>query len=105
MHVLAWGEANVYRLPTGKHLWGREFQILPSGTMFAAADVLDGLVGCDARPLDEKHCEIRNGAKLICYGIRGTETSELEPYQEELAAAFNALQGATEEPGAGSARG
>lgn len=91
---IAWGEANLYQLPDGTHLWGREFQVLPSGSMFGAAAVLDGLIGCDATPLDNDQCEIRNGAILVVYGIRQTETDELAPYQLELAEAFNELQGA-----------
>jgi hypothetical protein len=53
MHVLAWGDRNLYQLPDGGHLWGREFQVLPSGSMFGAGGILNGLIGVDARPLDE----------------------------------------------------
>ena len=92
MHVLAWGDRNLYQLPDGGHLWGREFQVLPSGSMFGAGGILNGLIGVDARPLDEGHCEIRNGSRLMVYGVRGTDTGELEPYHDDLAEAFNELQ-------------
>lgn len=89
---LAWGGLNLYELPDGGHLWGREFQILPSGSMFGAEQALDGLIGCDAEPVGSSHCEIRQGSPLKIYGIRGTDTGLLSPYSDELAREFNAKQ-------------
>lgn len=86
----AWGGLNLYALPDGGHLWGREFQVLPTGSMLGGAKVLDGLIGCDAQPVDGGHCEIRQGSPLKIYGIRGTETCDLSPYSDELAEQFNA---------------
>lgn len=90
--AIAWSKANLYDLQDGSHLWGREFQILPSGTMLGAAGVMDGLIGCAAKPISQYKCEIRNGATLLAYGIRQTDTEDLKPYLDELCELFNALQ-------------
>jgi hypothetical protein len=90
--AMAWGELNLYELPSEGHLWGREVQLLPSGSMFGAEGVLHGLVGVAAKPLGRGKCEIDPSASLVIYGIRGTEPDQLRPYQDELAEEFNAQQ-------------
>lgn len=88
----AWGDLNLYELPAGGYLWGREFQILPSGSMFGAAQVLHGLIGVIAEPIGGKRCCYRPGEPLRIYGVRGTDPAELDGYQDELAAEFNEQQ-------------
>ena len=90
--LLAWGEVNLYRLPDDGHLWGREFELLPAGTMFAAGAILHGLIGIEAEPLDEKRCQIRDGAPLVIYGLGKTETRELEAYREDVLQGFRDKQ-------------
>jgi len=90
--VLAWGEASLYKLPDAGHLWGREFELLPSGTMLAAGTILRGLIGIEAEPLDRRHCQIRDGAPLVIYGIRSTETRELELYRDDVIEGFRLAQ-------------
>jgi hypothetical protein len=90
MSSTAWGDLHLYELPGGAHLWGREFQVLPSGSMSQAGGVLHGLIGVDAKPLGGGKAQVNPGAPLICYGTRGTETALLEPYQDELCESFNA---------------
>lgn len=48
--TLAWGVTHIYRLPNGGHLYGREFELLPAGTMFAATTILHGVCGVEACP-------------------------------------------------------
>lgn len=90
--LLAWGEENVYRLADNGHLWGREFELLAAGTMLAAGSILHGLIGIEAEPIDEKCYEIRDGAKLIIYGMGNTETRELEIYQDDVLESFRLQQ-------------
>jgi hypothetical protein len=87
---LAWGALNVYQLPNGGHIWGREFQILPSGTMANAAGVLHGLIGLEAEMVDQRRCQVQPDKPLLIYGTRGTDTGVLRAYQDELADGFNA---------------
>lgn len=87
--ALAWGELHVYELPDGGHIWGREFQILPSGTMRDAGNVLHGLIGLKAELIDRKRCQVEPGKPLLIYGTRGTDTGVLRQYQDELADGFN----------------
>lgn len=93
--VLAWGEQSLYRLPKPPgHVFGREFELLPAGTMFAAGSVLSGVIGVEAEPADEKHCFIREGTPLLIIGARGTETRELEGYQHDIVEAYRQRQAA-----------
>lgn len=94
--TVAWGNASVYELPDGGHIWGREFQILPSGTMAGAAGVLHGLIGLPAEMVGRKRCQVRSDGRLLIYGTRGTDTGCLRGYQDELADGFNAQQVARE---------
>lgn len=90
--ALAWGELNLYGLDDGSHLYGREFELLPAGTMFAAGSILHGLIGVEAEPPDEKRCQIRDGALLIVYGLAPTETDELDAYRDDLVEGFRVRQ-------------
>lgn len=86
----AWGDLNLYGLPDGGYLWGREFQVLPSGTMADSSQILHGLIGVTAEPIGGKKCRYLPDARLRIYGTRGTDTEALEGYQDELADLFNA---------------
>lgn len=88
--VSAWGGLNLYDLPTGGHLWGREFQILPTGTMADADQALHGLIGVRAEPIEGNRCRYQAGAPLLIYPTRGTDRQGLEAYQDQLAEQFNA---------------
>lgn len=90
--TLAWGEVNLYKLPAGGHLWGREFELLPAGTMFAAGAILRGLIGIEAEPLDQGRCQIHDGAPLVIYGIGKTETRELDAYRDDVLTGFQERQ-------------
>jgi len=86
--LLAWGDCNLYRLPEEGHLWGREFELLPAGTMFAAGAILHGLIGIEAEPLDEGRCQVNDGAPLVIYGLGSTETRELDAYRDDVLTGF-----------------
>jgi hypothetical protein len=90
--TIAWGDTNLYKLPDASHLWGREFELLPSGTMFAAKSILHGLIGIEAKPLAGDRCQIRNGALLVIYGLGETEINELESYRDDVIAGFQQRQ-------------
>jgi hypothetical protein len=45
---IAWGELQVFQFSDGVHIYGREFQVLPSGTMFGAQQILAGVIGFTA---------------------------------------------------------
>lgn len=86
---LAWGELQLFQVPTGGHVWGREFQILPSGTMGRAGEVLHGLIGMKARLISATKAEVERGSPLLIYGTRGTDTGALSRFQDELADGFS----------------
>jgi hypothetical protein len=90
--ILAWGAANLYELPSGRHVWGREFELLPAGSMFAAGAILRGLIGVEAEQLDEKRCQIKDGAAVILYGMDATETRELDGYRDDVIEGFRQRQ-------------
>ena len=89
---LAWGELNLYGLDDGSHLYGREFELLPAGTMFAAGSILHGLIGVEAEPLDGNRCQIRDGALMLVYGLAPTSTEELDGYRDDLVEGFRIQQ-------------
>lgn len=90
--TLAWGAVNLYKLPSGRHLWGREFDLLPAGTMFAAGAILHGLIGVEAEPIDGKKCSIVQGAPLLLYGMGSTDTRELDAYHNDVIEGFRVKQ-------------
>ena len=90
--ALAWGELNLYELDDGSHLYGREFELLPAGTMFAAGSILHGLIGVEVEPLDGTRCQIRDGALMMVYGLAPTITEELDGYRDDLIEGFRVQQ-------------
>lgn len=90
--TLAWGVTHIYRLPNGGHLYGREFELLPAGTMFAAGTILHGVCGVEAQPIDDRRCEIRDGAMILIQGIPPTGTAELDIYRDDIAEGFRQRQ-------------
>lgn len=88
--IVAWGEPNLYRLAGDEHLWGREFEILTGNSMMPPRNLLHGLIGVDAVPLEGgMECQIKQGSPLVIYGMGDTTTDELMPYQDLLVEGFN----------------
>ena len=90
--VLAWSGINLYEMPDGAYVWGREFELLPAGTMFTAGAALHGLVGYDAEPYEDQTALIDSEGPLLIFGTRGTLTKELAGYQEDLLEGFRIKQ-------------
>jgi hypothetical protein len=90
--TLAWGPINLYKLPNGKYLWGCEFELLPAGTMFAAAVILRGVAGLDARPLDDNRCVIASDANVKVYAMGDTTNQEMQGYVEDVRDGFRVHQ-------------
>lgn len=89
---MAFGEPHVFGLPDGSHVYGREFELLPAGTMFAASVILHGLVGVHAVVDDDNVARVAADGPLLIYGIRGTDTMELGLHETEIMEAFRIKQ-------------
>lgn len=82
--TLAWGKPHLFSMPDGSHLYGREFDLLPSGTMFAAAVILHGVVGVPATVDQRNVARVARDAQLATYAIRGTDPNELSMYEPDV---------------------
>jgi hypothetical protein len=89
---VAWGDLGVFTFSDGVSIYGREFQILPSGTMFDARKVLAGVIGFTASRAAPAQWSVAMGDPLMVYGIRGTDPAELLPYYSELVELFEGLR-------------
>lgn len=89
---LAWGEPHVFGLPDGTYLYGREFDLLPTGTMFSAAVILHGIAGVEATMGNDNVARVATDAELELYSSRGTEPEELEPYEDEVIESYRIKQ-------------
>jgi hypothetical protein len=90
--TLAWGELLLFQLPDGEHLYGREFELLPAGTMFAAAVILHGLAGVPASVGSDNVARVAADADPVIWALRGTESDELVPYQDDVLEGFRIKQ-------------
>lgn len=90
--TMAFGEPHVFGLPDGSHVYGREFELLPAGTMFAASVILHGLVGVHAVVDDDNVARVAADEPLLIYGIRGTDAVELSLHEAEIMEAFRIKQ-------------
>ena len=79
--TLAWGPEGAYDVPTFGRVCGREFELLPAGTMFAARSMLSGIVGVD-----------ETGKRLVITGFRTTTGRELEGYTADIVEAYRQRQ-------------
>lgn len=80
--TLAWGPEGAYDVPTIKgRVCGREFELLPAGTMFAARSMLSGVIGVEA-----------GGRRLVITGFRNTTGRELEGYTTDIVEAYRQRQ-------------
>ena len=89
---VAWGTAMLFRLPNGRHLWGREFELLLAGVTMCAGAVLHGLAGTEAIVTADNLAKIPADAVPGCWAIRDTTCEELEPYSEHVMASFQNRQ-------------
>lgn len=89
---IAWGELQVFQFSDGVNIYGREFQILPSGTMFGVQQILAGVIGYVASKAAPNQWSVATGDPLMIYGIRGTDPAQLMPYYTELQDTFKAKQ-------------
>ena len=90
--TLAWGEAHLFELPDGQHIYGREFELLPAGTMMAAGAILHGICGVTARVGRDQVARVQADAVPEVYAIRDTTTEELNGYVEQVAEGFRLKQ-------------
>lgn len=90
--TFAWGEPHLFGLPDGSHVYGREFDLLPTGTMFAASVILHGLAGVQATVDNCNVARVAANAELEIYGIRGTDPDELSMYDEQVREAWRIRQ-------------
>lgn len=79
--TLAWGPEGAYDVPTLGRVCGREFELLPAGTMFAAQSILSGVIGVT-----------ESGERLVITGFRNTTGRELEGYQNDIVEAYRQRQ-------------
>lgn len=89
---MAFGKAHLFGLPDGSHVYGREFELLPAGTMFAASVILHGLVGVQAQLDSDNVARVAHDAEVEIYGIRDTDPDELKLYQSDIREAFRIKQ-------------
>jgi hypothetical protein len=89
---VAWSDLQVFQFSDGANIYGREFQILPSGSMFGARDVMAGVIGYTADKAAPGQWSVATGDPLMVYGIRGTDPAHLMPYYSELMDLFKAKQ-------------
>jgi len=89
---IAWGELQVFQFSDGVHIYGREFQVLPSGTMFGAQQILAGVIGFTASKAAPEQWSVATGDPLMVYGIRGSPVAQITPYYTELVDTFKATQ-------------
>lgn len=90
--TLAWGECHLFGLPDGRHVYGREFALLPAGTMFAASVILHGIIGAPATVDDDNVARVAADAPLIMLPTRTTDGDELSIYRDDVAEGFRIRQ-------------
>lgn len=90
--TFAWGEPHLFGLPDGSHVYGREFDLLPAGTMFAASVILHGLAGVQATVDGGNVARVAAEGPLLIYAIRGTDRQELGLYEDEVIEAYRIRQ-------------
>ena len=98
---IAWGELQVFQFSDGVHLYGREFQMLPSGTMFGVQQILAGVIGFTASKAAPEQWSVATGDPLMVYGIRGTDPAQIMPYYTELVDTFKAKQNGRQQASGG----
>jgi hypothetical protein len=82
--TLAWGKYHLFGLPDGSYVYGREFELLPAGTMFAAGVILHGIIGAEAVIGSDSIARIPRDAQMQIMAIRDTDSDELQIYCEDI---------------------
>ena len=89
---IAWGDLRVFSFSDGTNLYGREFQVLPSGTMSGVRQLLAGVIGFTASSAGRDKWHVATDHPVMICGVRGTDPRQLEPYYDELEDGFLAKQ-------------
>jgi len=82
--TMAWGKTCLFSLPDGSHVYGREFELLPAGTMFAASVILHDIIGATAVIGADDIARIPSDAMLVIHPIRNTDPEELRLYEADI---------------------
>lgn len=90
--TLAWGASTLFQLPDGQHLYSREFELLPSGTMLAANVILHGLAGVEATIGSDNLARVAADARPVVYAIRTTSSEGLEAYVNDVLESYRERQ-------------
>jgi hypothetical protein len=78
--IIVWGKPDLHETPDHQHIWGRAFEILPSGTMLGADEILRGVIG---RVVALAGTNAK--ATILLCGTGLTATEELLPFRQQLA--------------------
>lgn len=107
MTCIAWGEPEAFQIEgledagttatADSVLWGREFDLLPTGSMANAHLMLHGILALRARRISATQVEITDD-RVLMVGTRGTNTDDLIKHQEVLLDLFSALPVSQQRP-------
>lgn len=89
--TLAWGELRLFQMADGAHIYGREFELLPS-SMLGARAILHGLCGMPATMEGDSLARVATDAVPDVYAIRQTTPEELGDYCATVLKGFRIRQ-------------
>ena len=86
--VIAWGPAALFQIPSGRTVWGFQFELLRGGSGWSAQDREQGIVGIAAEmgPSNEATISysVPPGEKPYIYAVAPSSPQSLAPWFDEI---------------------
>jgi hypothetical protein len=95
--VVAWGPAALFQIPSGRIVWGFQFELLRGGSGWSAQERERGIVGIAAEmgPRTEATISysVPEGEKPYIYAVSPSTPQSLEPWFDEIDRSYREQMG------------
>ena len=90
--VIAWGPAGLFKIPSGRIVWGFQFELVKGGSGWNAQDLERGIVGIAAEVVASNPAttsyQVPPGEKPYIYAVSPSSPESLAPWFDEIDAAY-----------------
>lgn len=86
--VIAWGPAGLFKIPSGRTVWGFQFELVRGGSGWSAQDLERGIVGIAAEVAAVNEVTVSYsvppGEKPYIYAVAPSSPQSLAPWFNEI---------------------
>ena len=92
--VIAWGHADLFQIPSGRIVWGFQFELVKGGSGWSAQERERGIVGIAAEVYQQTEATVSytvpEGERPYIYAVSPSTPESLRPWFDDIDKAYRA---------------